>query len=147
MRMHHTGIVVSDLDQMVAFYSEQLGMTVKGRLESVAPAEGNHTGVPAAKRTLVFLADSQQDGHLMELVHYHEPKATEGHLDKLQLGVMHICFHVDDVQEQYERLQRAGVRFETPPKYSGAGDDRLGIVYARDPEGNWLEFLEGPLHF
>ena len=48
--LHHTGIVVEDIEQMVRFYTEDLGMRVLLELDSVAPPEGNHTGIPGARR-------------------------------------------------------------------------------------------------
>ena len=146
--IHHTGIVVCDLLLLQQFYTEMLGLKVVGEIDSVAPPEGNHTGIPGARRKLVFLASgNEHDSHLIELVHYIDPPATEGHLAKHQIGATHLCFIVDDLQAEYERLLVSGVRFETEPKFSEGPDGRLGIVYARDPEGNWLEFIEGKVSF
>ena len=47
---HHTGLVVNDLDQMVHFYTQELGLQLLKEIDSIAPPEGDHTGVPAARR-------------------------------------------------------------------------------------------------
>jgi catechol 2,3-dioxygenase-like lactoylglutathione lyase family enzyme len=146
--IHHTGVVVSDLQLVQQFYTEVLGLRVLGEIDSVAPPEGNHTGISGARRKLVFLAACKElESHLVELVQYVEPPAAEGHLGKHQLGASHLCFIVDDLQMEHERLLAAGVRFETEPKFSEGPGGRIGIVYARDPEGNWLEFIEGDISF
>jgi catechol 2,3-dioxygenase-like lactoylglutathione lyase family enzyme len=140
---HHTGIVVRDLDRMVRFYTEDLGLELLLELDSVAPPGGDHTGVPGAKRKLVFVG--KDGGHQIELVHYLEPAASDGYLDKHQFGAMHVCFNVDDVQQAYETLREKGVRFATEPKFSETPEKgRIGIVYCQDPEGNWLEFIQWP---
>ena len=138
---NHTGIVVQDLDTMVDFYCGQLGLSELNRVESNAPPEGNHTGIPGSRRTLVFVG--MEEGHRIELVKYHEPESHDGYLDVPQLGAMHICFNVDDMRETQKNLTAKGIRFVTDPIFR-TDDDGIehGIVYAQDPEGNWLEFIQ-----
>ena len=139
--IHHTGVVVQDLDRMVRFYTEDLGLPLLLEVDSIAPPEGNHTGIAGSKRKLVFVG--YQEGHQIELVYYSEPPAQDGFLDKHQFGATHLCFNVDNLQAVYESLSAKEVRFVTEPKYSQApGQNRIGIVYAQDPEGNWLEFIQ-----
>ena len=138
---HHTGIVVHDLEEMVRFYTEDLGLKVLLELDSIAPPEGDHTGVPGARRRLVFVGF--EGGHQIELIHYISPPAGEGHFHQHVLGAVHVCFKVDDLAETYATLTAGGVRFVTEPKYKDGSGQRIGVVYARDPEGNWLEFIEG----
>jgi len=85
---NHTGTVVQDLDTMVEFYCGLLDLTVLNRVESNAPAEGNHTGIPNSRRTLVFIGGV--DSYRIELVKYHEPESPEGYLGMTQHGAMHI---------------------------------------------------------
>lgn len=138
---HHTGVVVRDLEHMVQFYTEVLGLKLIRRIESIAPPEGDHTGIPGARRTLVFVG--LQNDHQVELVHYHDPPASEGYLDKHQLGATHVCYRVDDLRKVYKDLSAKGVQFVTQPKFRDVEGKSVGIVYAQDPEGNWLEFIEG----
>ena len=47
------------------------------------------------------------------------------------------------LEDIHSRLSAKGVRFVTEPKYRTTPDGaRVGICYALDPEGNYLEFLE-----
>lgn len=138
---NHSGFVVKDLDVMVRFYRDTLGLTVMRDQNSIAPPEGDHTGIPEAHRTLVFVGKTDGE-HVLELVHYINPISPEGHLDRHQLGAAHICFNVDNLSMLYQRLVAEGVEFVTPPIYKETFDGNLrGICYARDPEGNWLEFI------
>ena len=138
---NHTGIVVTDLDRMVRFYTQQIGLKILLEIDSVAPPEGDHTGLPGAQRKLVFVG--LDEDHRIELIHYLEPASTDGHADRHQLGSMHVCFDVSDLRETCERLKTQGVRFLTEPKFREHDGRKLGVVYAQDPEGNWLEFIEG----
>lgn len=137
---NHTGLVVKDLEAMVSFYCGVLGLSELNRIESSAPPEGDHTGIPGARRTLVFVGF--EDGHRIELVKFHHPESGAGHQEISQLGTSHICFNVEDMRATHADLSAKGVRFVTDPIIRETDTGVRGIVYAQDPEGNWLEFLQ-----
>ncbi|RMF84437.1 MAG: VOC family protein [Nitrospinota bacterium] len=140
---NHTGLVVRDMEKAVAFYRDVLGLQVMQEIDSKAPPEGDHTGIPGAHRKLVFLGKPGGE-HRLELVYYAEPPSPAGTpLDRHLTGSSHLCFDVEDLEQVYQNLSRQGVRFLTPPKFRHTPDGgRVGICYAQDPEGNWLEFIE-----
>lgn len=139
---NHSGIVVRDLDEMLRFYTEALGLTVLERYEMEAGPEGDHAGIPGARRTEVFLGLGD-DGHMLELIRYLEPLSSDGHVELNRLGATHVCFLVDDLDKAHQELVGKGVSFVTKPIFSKTpeGDD-WGVVYFQDPEGNWLEFIQ-----
>ena len=138
---NHSGFVVRDLDKMVSFYRDDLGLTIDREIDSKAPTEGDHTGIPGAHRTLIFVGTGGE--HALELVYYVEPESPKGHLDRNQLGATHIWFNVSDIQQLYEKLKAKGVKFVTPPVMKTNSDgSKRGICYCQDPEGNWLEFIQ-----
>ena len=100
---NHSGFVVNDIDKMVAFYKDDLGLRVEREVDSKAPDTGDHTGIPGAHRTLIFVGSGGD--HKLELVHYINPKSKKGHLDRNQLGSAHVCFNVDDIKSLYENLK------------------------------------------
>ncbi len=139
---NHSGFVVKDLDTMVAFYRDALGLSVIREVDSIAPPTGDHTGFPGARRKLVFVGKPGGE-HMLELVHYIDPPSPEGHLQRHQLGAAHICFNVDDLASLRDRLTERGIRFVTQPIFREAPDGgRTGICYIQDPEGNWVELIE-----
>jgi catechol 2,3-dioxygenase-like lactoylglutathione lyase family enzyme len=140
---NHTGFVVNDLDGMVRFYRDTLGLSVIRERDSQAPPEGDHTGIPGAHRYLVFVGKPEGQ-HLLELVHWIDPPSPKRDEPvRTQLGSAHVAFNVTDLDSVYRELSAAGVRFVTPPRKSVASDGRLSsICYGQDPEGNWLEFIE-----
>ena len=137
---NHTGIVVHDMDAMVKFYAEVIGLTKLREIEAVAPPTGDHTGFPGAKRKLVFVG--YPDGQQIELVKYYNPAEKPGHLDRNHLGTAHLCFNVSDLAKVHSEFASKGVTFQTEPKWRDTPAVRVGIIYARDPEGNWLEFIQ-----
>ena len=139
---NHSGFVVRDLERMVRFYRNSLGLTVIREVESNSPPTGDHTGIPGAQRLLVFVGKPNGE-HLLELVHFINPPSPDGHLERNQLGAAHVCFNVDNIDNIYAKLDSEGVEFVTKPIYKDSPDGtRIGVCYAKDPEGNWLEFIE-----
>ena len=139
---NHSGFVVNDLEDMIAFYRDIIGLEVEKEIDSVAPPHGDHTGIPGARRKLIFMGKSEEK-HSLELVHFIKPPSPEGHLQRNQLGSAHICFDVEDLSSLYSQLKKKGVHFVTSPKFATSTDGiTRGVCYANDPEGNWLEFIE-----
>ncbi len=138
---NHSGFVVADLEGMVRFYRDTLRLTVLREIDSQAGPDGDHTGIPGAHRYLVFVGKPEGE-HALELVHYIEPPAPEGHLQRNQLGSAHVAFNVEDLSGLYRELSAAGMRFVTPPIWrAGPDGSTTGVCYAQDPEGNWLGFI------
>ncbi len=139
--IHHTGLVVRDLESMVSFYTEVVGLNLLAEVDSIAPASGDHTGVSGARRRLVFVGET--NGGQIELVKYDDPGSpSSAGLDRHQLGSLHLCFRIDNLEETHQRLSARGVRFLTEPVFREMHGRRVGVVYAQDPEDNWIEFLE-----
>ncbi|MCI0440655.1 MAG: VOC family protein [Chloroflexi bacterium] len=143
---NHSGFVVRDMEKMVEFYRDALGLTVLREVSSVAPPEGDHTGVPGARRALVFVG-KPGEAHQLELVQFIEPASPDhGHLKNYYLGAAHVCFNVDDLATLCKDLKARGIQFVTEPILRKTPDGKTrGIVYAMDPEGNYLEFIQPPM--
>ncbi len=140
---NHSGFVVRDIEKMVQYYRDTLGLSVVQEIDSKAPPEGNHTGIPGAHRTIVFMGKPEGE-HTLELIHYNEPPSPdEVHLDRNVIGAAHICLNVDDIEQLYKDLSAKGVRFVTPPVFVETPEGaHMGLCYSQDPEGNWVEFMQ-----
>lgn len=77
---------------------------------------------------------------LIEIWQYINPKTpnerVNGSLETL--GYTHVCFEVDDVAAEYERLSRHGVPFISEPYQTPSSV----VVFGRDPDGNLFELLQ-----
>lgn len=141
---NHSGFVVRDMDKMVSFYRDDLGLVVVREVESIAPPEGNHTGIPGVKRSLTFVGVPDGE-HVLELVQFIDPPSPEEEKRAMnyELGAAHVCFNVSDLETLHKDLSEKGIQFITEPKFTPTEDGgRRGIVYCRDPEGNFLEFIQ-----
>ena len=135
MRYLHTMLRVRDLDAALDFYCNKLGMTeVRRRVDD------------KAKFTLVFLAATADDvlvakgpaGRQAPLVELTYNWNTEDYGEARYFG--HLAYEVDDIYALCERLMKAGVTINRPPR-----DGMMAFV--RSPDKHSIELLQknGPL--
>jgi catechol 2,3-dioxygenase-like lactoylglutathione lyase family enzyme len=139
----HLALIVGDIRAMTTFYRDVCGLQVRGGGELQDEILASVLGYDDAHVHFVMLA-AEGDRVRLELIEYVSPKGPDGHGPKNARGASHIGFDVDDLDETYQRLGRAGVRFVNPPATTQVTrtGQRQRICYAQDPEGNWLEFWE-----
>ena len=131
LSLDHIAIAVSDLDEAIARYVEDLGLELAGR-EDVVSARTSTAFVPIS-------------GTRLELVH---PLAGEGpiakHLEKRGPGLHHICFRTDDIVAETERLGAKGYTFTTDEPTPGAHGTRVIFLHPKTTGGVLIELVEYP---
>jgi lactoylglutathione lyase len=117
---------VTDIDRSLEFYCGKLGMREVRRVES-----------QAGRFTLVFLAASEDEGKgaadrspLLELTYNWDPETYGG-----GRNFGHLAYEVDDIYALCDRLQKAGVTINRPPR-----DGRMAFV--RSPDNISIELLQ-----
>jgi catechol 2,3-dioxygenase-like lactoylglutathione lyase family enzyme len=135
----HTALSVPDMDQAIEFYSGVLGFEVEmnaGWPSGAKPLD-DLVGLEdsASKVAMLRLGDTK-----LELFQYQNPegKAQDPDRPVCDHGIIHLCLAVSGIEEEYERLKKVGVRFNSSPIDMG----RECCVYGRDPFGNVLELIE-----
>jgi len=128
-RFSHIGFHVRDLDAMVAFYTELLGLEVtdRGRL--------NIPGNPG----IAFLSANPTEHHQIALV---EGRGPEGEGPPV---IQQLSFRVDSLAEVREMKAAAEARGTT--RFLPMNHGNAWSVYFPDPEGNGIEiFTSSPWH-
>ncbi len=133
------GISVVDLDRTVAFYRDVLGLSVYNILD-VPPEKSAPPGLAANGYRIARLETS--DGQRLKFAQPTNPPASASTRDHVldRQGGPWITFIVEDLAALVARLKAAGVPLlsaETFEVRSG-----VNIIFGRDPEGNFLEFVE-----
>jgi catechol 2,3-dioxygenase-like lactoylglutathione lyase family enzyme len=144
----HINIVVKDLESMVRFYTESLGLKVTKRVTISGEWIDRTVGLSGARGEVVYL--ELPAGPRIELIRYVSPPgARPAGLDVSNtVGIRHMAFRVDDIEVAVQRLRDAGVQFLSDvqlvpdSQVTYAGGLRKRLVYFRDPEGNLLELCE-----
>lgn len=126
MRYLHTMIRVADLDKTSAFFTDMLGMTEVRRIN-------NEKG----RFTLAFLAASddvaagrEHAAPLVELTYNWDPETYGG-----GRNFGHLAYEVDDIYATCDKLMKAGVVINRPPR-----DGHMAFV--RTPDNISLELLQ-----
>lgn len=109
MKIKLTSVPVADQDKALKFYTEVLGF-VKKRDIPVGHA-----------KFLTVVSPEEPDGTELLL----EPNADYPAIKTLRAslmkdGIPFTAFQVDDIQKEYERLQKLGVRFTQKPTKMGS---------------------------
>jgi lactoylglutathione lyase len=120
-KFKYAGIRVKDLDASIAFYTNVLGMKVRGR-----------DSFEATKGTVADLV-SEEGGFVLELNHYEKgsPYATNYAVGE---GLDHLAFKVEDLDKALAEAKKAG--------YPVVLDIKTGTsrwAYIEDPNGIWIE--------
>jgi catechol 2,3-dioxygenase-like lactoylglutathione lyase family enzyme len=148
MFIDHVNIVVQDLERMVAFYRDALGLKETKRVTITGSWVAATVGLPEVQADVVYLDFAS--GPRVELIRYNRPAVDRPiGVDRPNApGLRHIAFKVDDIDAAVARLRSAGVKFfsdvqQVPEsQVTYAGGVRKRLVYFADPEGNLLELCE-----
>ena len=148
MQIDHVNIVVEDLERMVGFYLDVLGLNVTKRVAISGPWVAATVGLHEVHADVVYL--DFPSGPRIELIRYNRPAMVrpEGVGQPNARGLRHLAFKVDDIDAMTARLRAAGVRVfsevQSVPdsQVTYAGGVRKRLVYFADPEGNLLELCE-----
>ncbi len=126
-RLGHTGIFVTDLDRMIAFYTAVLGLTVTDRDKT-----SNFNA------ELAFLSANPEQHHQLAL-------ATGRPKDAAFSTVMQTSFMVDSLDDLRVIRARALANGATGMRSTSHGN--AWSIYFKDPEGNTVEaYLDTPFH-
>ena len=148
MTIDHVNIVVTDLDRMLAFYRDMLGLAVTKRATIEGAWIGATVGLSDVNADVVYL--DFESGPRLELIRYNRPAMNRpvGVDQPNAPGLRHFALRVDDIDVLVARLQKAGVKFFSDvqrvpdSQVTYAGGIRKRLIYFQDPEGNLLEFCE-----
>ncbi len=126
MQYLHTMIRVSDLDASLDFLVAKLGLVEVRRLSN-----------EAGRFTLVFLAAPEdldlakdRNAPLVELTYNWDPEDYTG-----GRNFGHLAYRVDDIYALCDRLMKAGVTINRPPR-----DGRMAFI--RTPDNISIELLQ-----
>jgi len=142
-QVHHHGFTVSSIARSLRFYRDALG------LEVIRVSERRN--LPSYDAILGFkdvaidvaLLKHPVNEFILELFQYVNPPAETRRLSNHFVGSSHVAFEVDDIDDQYARLQAAGFgAIHSPVDVVRDGRIVARAIYALDPDGISVEMFQ-----
>ncbi|PFE03301.1 VOC family protein [Bacillus cereus] len=123
-RIEHVGIMVANLETSISFYEEVVGLKLIKRM-----------GHPDPNLKLAFLGVDGAQETIVEFIEgYNSSLPTEG-------KIHHICFKVDSLEDEMERLKKLGITFLLSEEIETLPDGTRYFFFS-GPDGEWIEFFE-----
>ncbi|MDT7789866.1 MAG: hypothetical protein QOF58_8285 [Pseudonocardiales bacterium] len=137
--MHHLGITVTDLAAAVEFF-EALGMELEGKAHMEGEFVDGVIGLDGSKSEIAMLR-TPDDRYRIEFSEFQTPDAIDGssHAPINALGLRHVAFVVDDLDDTLARLKPLGGEVVRNVE---TYQDMLKTCYVRGPEGILVELCE-----
>jgi catechol 2,3-dioxygenase-like lactoylglutathione lyase family enzyme len=139
--VHHIGIPVRDIERSLAWYRELFGLEP----DFVEVSEGLETSqtvqLPDVRLRFAFLP---LGGTIIEFLQYENPVGRDFELRNCDVGAIHVCLEVDDIERVHGVLTDWGVEFSIGPTRLGGALDGHQCCYFRDPDGVQLELWQRP---
>ncbi|MEE2827857.1 MAG: methylmalonyl-CoA epimerase [Myxococcota bacterium] len=131
-RLHHIGIAVPDLDSGASLWGpEGLGFTEEGR-EDVEDARTRVAMFPIGENRIELLEPMDDESPVARFLQRRGP------------GIHHLCFEVEDIEAECERLRTAGVRLLSEAPSPGAHGSLVMFLHPKDTGGVLIELNEFP---
>jgi catechol 2,3-dioxygenase-like lactoylglutathione lyase family enzyme len=143
-RIFHFNINCTSLEKTLPFY-EMLGFKIvldfREGMESREMAEAFALDAADLKGVHLRLGDDENATRI-DLLEFKNPAPSGTPYPHLaHNGIARVCLKTSDIWQTYNSLKNRGVQFLSEPKRLPGTD--VTIVCFRDPDGTFLEFLEG----
>ena len=125
VRISHVGVAVSSLAQGSSLW-DRLGIP-QTHQEDVSQAQTRVSFHPIGESNIELLEGMGDDSAVARFV------------DKRGPGIHHICFEVDDIEAEMNRLKGEGFRFLTEKPTLGAHDTLVAFLHPKDTGGVLIE--------
>ena len=144
---HHVSFTVSILKETEDFFDRVLGFKriFKGLYDF--PYISRQVGYPDAVLDIALLTHEgrpfESVGFMIELIEYKNPRCEPTDTATCRPGSAHLCFLVDDLRAEYERMLGLGVEFNSPPNEVTHGANKGALaVYFKGPDDIRLEMIQ-----
>ncbi|ADO84482.1 methylmalonyl-CoA epimerase [Ilyobacter polytropus] len=129
LKVDHIGIAVKDLDAVVKFYEDVMGIPLHG-IETVEEQKVRVAFMPVGDTEIELLESTSPDGPIAKFI------------DKKGEGVQHVAFKVENIEEAIADMKEKGYRMiDESPRY-GAGGAKIAFMHPKGTCGVLIELSE-----
>ena len=139
--LHHSTIVVRDLEESLRFYRDILGLRIVVDQEMQGHEINKILGMADVKLRVVLLQIDEQETGLIGLLCFNGPYKQQEIRQPSELFHHAIVLITDDIDGVYNRLREAGEKpISEPVTVAIEGVGSVKIFTCRDPNGVLVEF-------
>ena len=126
-KISHIGVAVERLEEAIAFFRETFALPISEQqcfgelLFACSPLEGTD---------LELLQSTTNDGQIVKFIR------------KRGQGLHHICFEVDDIRTELDRLKAKDVKLINETPYLNAHNDLVAFVHPKSCFGILVELIQ-----
>ena len=136
--VRHIGIVVTNMENSLKFYRDQLGLKIIKDMDEQGNYLDNMLSLNDVHVRTVKLS-ANENTTLVELLEF------ESHNDNkirnfYTIGASHVAFTVDDIEKLYVDLSEKNIKFNAIPQKSP--DGLVKVTFCKDPDGTPIELVE-----
>lgn len=123
-KIEHTAIIVKNIDESIAFYTDMFGMKLR--------TKGSN-----GKRILAFVYFEEHPESEIELIQDIDGEQT----DYSPTGIVnHLAFTVEDIEAAIEHFKTKGLSFKA--EAPGTSIDGAKIIFFEGPNGELLQLVQ-----
>lgn len=144
-KIMHVGLLVKDLDVSIHFYCEILGLKLMSKMEM----KGKETDLLFNRKNVIakiaYVKSDNDNLPPVELIQYENIETEVNKSTLFTRGIAELCFEVEDIEKEYLRLKKLGVKFLSEPQefdFSSSGYGISKAVYFMDPDNIILELMQ-----
>lgn len=129
MKIDHVAIVVKDLDETIALYTQTLGFTIVYR-ETIADQNVEAVGLEAGDSVIELLRPLSEDSPIAK---FRGEAKTRLH---------HTAYRVDDLPAKLAELKSRGVRLIDEQPRKGAHGNLIAFLHPKSTDGVLIELCQ-----
>ncbi len=138
--IHHVSFCVSDMERSIPFYRDGFGFEVLSDRTISGPVPEKVIRLQGAHLRLVHM---RAHGLGLELIQYLSPEGRNSAVRPCDVGSAHLCFVIDDIDAEMERLTQLGARFLSEAMTVEGGPNAGNrYVYFLDPDDIPMELSQ-----
>ena len=130
-KINHIAVAVNNLDEAAKFYQTVMALTLSG--VEVVPAQKTKVGFfKIGESNIELVQPAEPDSPLVKFLE------TKGQ------GIHHICFEVDNIEEEVKAFLEKGATMVDQKPRPGAHNTKVAFVHPKSSGGVLIELCEFP---
>jgi methylmalonyl-CoA/ethylmalonyl-CoA epimerase len=130
-RIDHIGILVDDMDALLTFWRDALGIELT-QIQEIAGEMAQVAFLPVGSSEIELVKPTTSDSGLARF------------LEKRGPGMHHICLETDDILGMIARLAERGIQMINPEPRISADGKKYAFVHPKSSGGVLVELYELP---